>query len=476
MSLLPGLVLAVAACAGVPPERAAWLELRTENFDVVCGLPVALCRELAADAERFRSAVAQLSGRPIPPAATRTRILAFDGRGFRRPFLVDGERGYFLPDPGGPLLVLRAGRGWRGDAGAALQHDFAHQLLRSQGELRPLWVEEGLAQVASRVELLDDRTVLGADHPRHRSALRGRAARSLRDTREAVDLSTWSEPARRRFEAESWGIVHHLLFGQRQPAEPSAARPPDALERPLPDDRTLAAAVNELARDDEIATAHLSTDAPASAIPVARPMARTTGLTRMGQLAVALERPELARRYLEYVLVLEPANAAAHAGLAVAAGMQKDWSLAEEYSERALVLAPDDADALLAAARVGLARAAGPGAPGSGAGLDQAVAWLRRCVEVGPERAECQARLAAALLVSGGDLDAALLHAERAASLLPGSLENRLLVAEVLARQGQIDRARALAIEVASRSHRPASVRAAQALLGDLAPARQAGP
>ena len=171
MRLVPLLVAALAlGCATTPLDRRTWLAVETRHFSVRSALSPEETRQLARDLERFRATVAWSQGGRLAAPAARIQVRAFDGRTVVRPFDVRGQRGYFLPEGDGGLLVLRAGGGFRGDASPEVRHALAHWILRGAGgPSPPLWIDEGLAQLLSTVEVGDDAAdvgVLREDHVR----------------------------------------------------------------------------------------------------------------------------------------------------------------------------------------------------------------------------------------------------------------------------------------------------------------------
>ena len=154
---LPALLVALAllattGCATKSLHNQDWFVLETPHFEVVSSLDTDEIRFMARDLELFHSGVQYILGRGLPNPPKKTRVYAYDGRSLSRPFDVRGQSSHFVPDLVRPILVLRAGGSFKEDALEDTLHDYAHFLVRQGDRRRPLWYEEGVAQLASTIE------------------------------------------------------------------------------------------------------------------------------------------------------------------------------------------------------------------------------------------------------------------------------------------------------------------------------------
>jgi tetratricopeptide (TPR) repeat protein len=450
-------------CATTPASQQSWVEVQTPHFRILSALSRPKTHALALDLELFRRGVALLAGEDLPVGSRRVQVFAFDDRRLAR-FLWGARRAYLLPAPDGPTIVLRAGAGWRGDADVKLRHDLAHVLLRGRdGLTAPLWYDEGLAQLASTLEVQDRAATLGGVRDDHLSTLRtGERIPVLR----LLDLESFDGrdgPRRRRFEAESWGLAHYLFFSARAPrhlpsqllALAAVGQPDDALV-----EQTLGMSVSDL--DQELAhypsraqdgSLEIRAHADAASPPRARPLARSEVLVELGELALALGRSEQARRQFEAALGSEAQAARVHAGLAACDAFDGRFAQSERQLEAALALAEPEARVERHAADVWLAHLA------IARDGDERLRYAERArthYQRSLERERAQAGAHAGIAVSHlaeNDLPAAMASLDRAERINPASLDLRVMRARLLLAAGDSDAARTLARTLRARLH-----------------------
>jgi len=211
------------ACATKPLHERDWVEVQTPHFEIVSSLDADATRELARDAEFFHTATEWAMGTPLRAPAVPTRIYAFDGRGFRRPFAVRGAPSSFLPSLRESVIVLRTGDGWQADTTPGLLHEYVHYLMRNHGGFdQPLWFDEGSAEFLSTVRVSGDHGELGGFRQDHVRLLRDQPWVPLIRILGVRDLEGWESRKRAIFYAESWAFVHYLNFGLEMPGQGQA--------------------------------------------------------------------------------------------------------------------------------------------------------------------------------------------------------------------------------------------------------------
>jgi len=472
------------ACVTTPLHERDWFEVRTPHFEIASSLSEKETLELARDVERFHSAIEFVMGTRLPAPAVPTRIYAFDGRGFARPFDVRGAPGYFLPSLRESAIVLRTGDGWRLDATERLRHEYVHYVLRNQGGFGlPLWFDEGAAEFLSTLAVKGDRVELGRFREDHVRLLRDQPWVPLIRILQATSLEEWGKRKRRVFQAESWAFVHYLNFGLEEPGRgreqlsrylrsvADGAGHEQAIREAFGVDSSgLDRALQRSVRSDRFRSVSVRIGNPEAAeAPEMQPLAKDEVVTRLGGLSIALGRAEQAQRYFERAVAANPNNARAHAGLGSADGLRGRWDAADAHYRRALEIAPDDA---LVELDVGGAYDRKARETGDAETRARLAALARRHYarswELDDSLPEPYARYGATFLLEGEEVERGLEPLERANRMLPSSVEVELLLARLHARLGRPRQARIQALAVFSRTHSAATRNAAQALVAEI--------
>jgi tetratricopeptide (TPR) repeat protein len=182
-----------------------------------------------------------------------------------------------------------------------------------------------------------------------------------------------------------------------------------------------------------------------------RNMPRDEIRTRLGWLALASEKPVLAKRLFASASATNPNNARAIAGIAQTQRFERRWDEAEAGYRRAIELAPGDWHNHLDLA-CSLVDRAGVESDRREERLASARRHLARVIELAPEIPECHATLGLAEAMSG-DLDAGIASLERALALLPGNAQIEYPLAQLHSRAGHRERAIELLRSVVYRAH-----------------------
>ena len=215
-------LLAASGCATRSLHNQSWHVLDTPHYQVVSSLNPEKTRVLARDLELFHAGVAYILGGELPETLRKPIVYAFDGP-IMRPFAVRGASSYFLPTLSAPTLVFRAGGGFVGDATHEALHEYTHFLVRQSDKRRPLWYEEGIAQMASTIRPYRGHARVAPPRNDHVFTLRDWARASIDPTLEAVSLTRRTLRNRERFIAESWALAHYATLARasrRAPERP----------------------------------------------------------------------------------------------------------------------------------------------------------------------------------------------------------------------------------------------------------------
>jgi tetratricopeptide (TPR) repeat protein len=456
--------LVQAACATRSPDRQSYVEVNSANFEVLSSLGDEETRDLVRDLEFFHAGTLAVFGMEESPGRHgRTRVLAFDDRSPGRPFAIRGEPAYYLPGVDSGVIVLRVPDAWGRQGALPMRAAYAHRLLRSRSPIRlPLWLEEGLAEAASAIQIRDDEIRMGALIEPYVAEIKDWRRSSLASILQEDDLSEDSDSAREQFAALSWGLVHTLMY----PVQPVAggtgfpAKYLAVLESPGSRGGRRAADASLGGDAAELASrVHEHFQQSRFALQLMRPQGwdpdalelRAVSSARisvaLGELALALDRSRLAARLFERANRDEPDDSRALAGLALA--RVDDFEAGEALARRALAGKVRDVQVPLLVGRMYAEAAAVDQDPEQRSRkLEQARENFRACLELDASLAQPRLDLALSYFIAGEDPADGVEWLESAASLRPGSLEIDLGRARLQASRGNrraaIHRARAV--------------------------------
>jgi Tfp pilus assembly protein PilF len=458
-------------CATKPPSQRSWVEVQTPHFRILSALSRSATTQLARDLDLFRRAVELLAAGSLPAVQRRSLVFAFDDRRPSRSFAAGAQSAYLLSSLDGLQLVLRGGGGWRGDAGEALRHDLAHALLRGRDGLdAPLWYDEGIAQLASTIEVGDRSSRIGGLRSDQLGRLRDGPRIPVRALLRVEGFDATGGPRRRDFEAESFAFAHYLCLGVRAPRH-APARLRELAATHDPDDATLERLLGLSARELDRELRGYPSRAQAGALelragggtaspPRSRPLARSEVLVELGELALDLGRSDLARSHFEAGLASRAQAARVRAGLAGVLALEGDRTRAIDRLEEALALAPRDARIQRRAGDLWLLRARQASAPEERRRhAERARRHYGRSLDRDRHQAGAHAGIAASRLAEGRGLAAGLAELERAQRLNPGSHGLRVLRARLLSASGDVEAAGRLARALRARLHGGADLR-----------------
>ena len=464
-------------CASVSPWNQDFVEVVTPNFRVTSSFGEAATRSLALELETLHAGTLYALGlSPDGRLPNRTRVVAFDDRGFGRPFAIRGEPASWIPSVDAPILMIRAPGSFAERLTADLRHRYARRVLRALSRERPpLWYAEGRAYLASTIRVSGTIAEIGRLHPEHARAIVEWKRSDLADVFDVTRLDDRSRASRAEFEAASWALVHTILFDapQKQAGRRALERVrvgfesgrtgplADAIEK-LGSRRALAERVwthlgSGKHRVDRVQIAGLEPGEIAS-----RTLSPREAHVALAELALDLDRPALALEYFDRARQEAPGDAPSsrpdvEAGRALAL---LRLGRAAEARDAHVERRPDASVAARAAEiELELARASRDAVERQGH-FDLALAHLREAETAEGARA-ARVWLALARLIDGeiptgqGDTLTAARCLELARAARTGALEIDLVDAELRAAEGRKRAAAFAAREVVSRSHDP---------------------
>lgn len=472
------LAVALLACTSPPLEDESWVAIDTRHFRVVSALGEAGSIRLARDLESFHAGVSFILGKPAIVPPVRTRVYAFDELGFERTFARGNQWSYYVPSLLGPAILLRNGGGWRIDSTHAVRRQYTEYLFRHREGLdAPLWLDVGLAELASGSFVTDDGVEIGVPPLGHKGTLRNEM---WIPTRRFLVRDGFPKK-RGGFDAQAWAFAHHLFFGEpagapsltlvrnfrtkvRRGTDPTVAvqevlgRSSSALDRRL----------NKYFRQEKFSTLVVRGTGSWRGDDLSpKPLAADAVLAELGWIAVDVDQMDAAARYFEKAVAANPRNARAEAGFGVVEQSHGRWESAAAHFNRALGMAPDSAATQLDAAAFYLARAeATPDERARARLLELAREHAERCLAINAEFVAAHALIAAIHLLPGEDPEAGLRSIFRAEELMPGSLELAMLRGWLLLTLDKPGAASNVARRVLARRPAKPTESSANALLG----------
>jgi tetratricopeptide (TPR) repeat protein len=218
-----GLFLAAALVLG-PPLRARenWIYARTANFELLSTASEKESRSLLVELEQFRANFLATfpMGRTYEPRATV--VLFGDDRTFTpyKPIYKGKPKnvaGYFVgqPDEVTIALTTETPDADLADPKEAIFHEYVHLLLYLHDIRLPLWLDEGLADFYSTLQVEGDSIVFGRPKTLYVKILNDSALMPLKELFAVTRKSANYNEERRAgiFYAQSWMLTHYLICG-----------------------------------------------------------------------------------------------------------------------------------------------------------------------------------------------------------------------------------------------------------------------
>jgi tetratricopeptide (TPR) repeat protein len=249
--LLKALLLAsVVIALQTTPAHAKdkWINLSTKNFNIISNADEGATRKLALKLEQFHYVFSKLfnlpAARPIP-----TTVMVFKNDGSFKPYkpLYNGKpanlAGYFQPGEDENLIALDISANEQRPM-SVIFHEYTHLLTSSTPHEWPLWLKEGLAELYSSFEVMENKVVLGDPISNHVLFLRDNRFIPLPSLMSARrDSPIYNERDKQGvFYAQSWALCHYLMFGDKTARQPQMAEFVKLINQGLDQNRAFAQA------------------------------------------------------------------------------------------------------------------------------------------------------------------------------------------------------------------------------------------
>ncbi len=462
VALLLELLLSVAvpSDAAARPQNPEWVEVRSPNFHIISDASEDKAQQLTQEFEQVR----QIYLRAVPGMEKRAGlpllVLAAKNEKTLKSLLPEywesrraRPAGVYVGGPERNFVALRLDAPGRHPY-HVIYHEYFHFLMRLNYPVLPLWLSEGLAEFWSYTTVSDDKVLLGQPSQEHLEMLRRRRLLPLEELFRVDHTSPHynDEDKVGLFYAQSWLLVHYLVFGEGDNAGRERIdrllellRGEESLEeahrRVFPRPEELLKELTEYRRSEFRRVLALAapegwgqTRFPSRRLPLAEAVALRANFH------VHTNRPAEARELIEQALRLDPYQPLAHEAMGYLYYLRGEPEEATDWFARAAEL---DSESCLAHYYLGLTEAQSP-LRGEGR-FGRAEQALRRAIELNPSFAPAYSALAAQLLREYRNLDEALRLAERATELEPGSHSSQLTLGKLLLASGRLDDARRVA-------------------------------
>ncbi len=249
----PGWVLLVllgalgAGVATAAEER--WVKAVTDRFTILTTEGEKVARQWAVELEQFRHGLQTAVPVPVERLRPVTVVLFRNARAMEPYVPLEGGRparvgGFFVRANDINTIMLSAARN-AAETRRVIFHEAVHWHLSAREGYMPLWLGEGLAEVYATFELPDARSyAFGAPMEEHINLLREESLLPLpKLLGVGRDSLLYDEVTRSGiFYAQSWALVHFLLFSQQAPGSVALQRFLELLPRAPSDDDAFSSA------------------------------------------------------------------------------------------------------------------------------------------------------------------------------------------------------------------------------------------
>ena len=220
---LPTIVFLATLIASPLGAAPTWHELRAPDFAILSQLSERDTRAWADEFEQFIQALREVvPADPRPPPPLTVVLFANPGQfAPYRPLGPDGKpidaAGFFSRHPTWAIIGLARRSHNEAETRHIIFHEGVHWCMSQTASSYPLWFNEGLAEVFSTFRVEDGQAHWGEPLLGHIGLLRESTPLPV----EKLLLVTQASPLYYQkhrigiFYAESWALVHYMLFGRR---------------------------------------------------------------------------------------------------------------------------------------------------------------------------------------------------------------------------------------------------------------------
>lgn len=447
-----------------------WVRITSGNLELYSNADARMARQAMDRLNELREALPVEGASAVGAVAVPLRVVVLDKRNQLRAFARnDSSSGFFQTGLDRDYIITYASEG----ISRIVAHEFVHDLTTRAGgrtlsdlAIRPLWLDEGLAEFYSTANADDTGELwIGKPIQNHLELLKDTdnwmTAEQLLNAKPGEDHQVSGT-----YYAENWALVHMLSLDDR--FKGGLDRFPAALDQGIEEaeafQQSFGMSFEQAIGETKTYIQKLS----ARPIPFARhrmpsqteveEVDSLDGLLMLGEAALACHRLETAEEIFAAAAEEAPEDMQVLAGRARLAEVQGDSARARELLTRALEGGLHDAQAYFTLAMIEQT---------GGAPEERVNQLLEQTVAENPNFAEAQVLLGVRA-TDAGDLDAAVEHLRIAARLLPNASHVWYSLAFAEQRRGDLTPARNAVLRAVRTAATPAEEGRAEALLSSL--------
>ena len=464
LAALTALLLTFAAAPEVSAkslDEATWIEVVSTNFRIRSVLSKRKTVDLAHHLELMRSVVPSLTNIERTSAAVPTTIYAVRAKDFRTLGIDQDFVGMFMPGTRNNTILIRETVGM--EETSIIMHEYVHYLVRTHGGFNyPRWYDEGIAEYFAHSEIRGDNFHIGKG-----SDAAGYILTNIDwlDGEYFVGSDAYGGAL---FYSEAWLLVHFLQHAENAPVSLADGLKQYAslVASGIDDVESFETAfgldadglygwlnpylVKRCCKYLSVPTAEILPDFS----PSIRTISRSEAALGLGQLAVRVEKFDLAEAYFTTALSDPRTRPRAMSDSAMVAIANNDFALAEKKLADAVALDALDPYVHLNVANYWIGRAnTTEDASLRDDYAEHAKAGVVKAYRLDNSIPEVFVAAGQAYLIQGRDYQRAISMLEEAAAMLPSDLQLRMLLAEAYAKADRRDDAIAHANSVIAWSH-----------------------
>ncbi len=342
--------------ASSAPAKDKWISLRTKNFNVVSNGDEGETRQLALKLEQFRLIISKLTNTSLVAPVPIT-VVVFKSDGSFKPFkpLYNGKpsniSGFFQRSDDENLIALDMNARTEHPM-ALIFHEYTHLFTAYTPIAWPVWLKEGVAEFYSTFDVKKNEVTIGKPLTQHVLLLREKKFVPFETLFGVVHSSpVYNERDKQGvFYAESWALVHYLMYGNDHVRQPQLVQFIHSLGRGVNVERAFSEAFKtDFATMEKELRRYIGKDSYPGMIFTmdstegekeisVRPMPDAEVQYNLGNLLMRTNRLEDAEAYFSQAIVLDSKLAGPYEGRGFIAMRRNKYSEAKDQFKQAAAL------------------------------------------------------------------------------------------------------------------------------------------